>query len=242
MLKGGENPILTDRSVSPSISLTSEFRRMINQLQTPDENSVLRAEQAILEAAEYLFAEKGFDAVSMSAIASLANTSKPNIYHHFNSKKDLYLAVMHTAAQYSSALLDELADAPGTFQTKLSTFAAGQLGSIMAHKRRSQLILREALSGGSEKGRDIAKHVVGESFSRLVAMVRQGQQEDEFRADIDPTLAAFMIFSANVFFFQSAPVMRHIPEIQFTEDADSYLTGIMDILFNGVLQEGGGQL
>lgn len=212
------------------------------QLQNPDERSSLRGEQAILEAAEYLFAEKGFDAVSMSAIANLANTSKPNIYHHFKSKNDLYLAVMNTAAQYSSALLDELADAPGTFQTKLSAFAAGQLGSIMRHKLRTQLILREALSGGSESGRDIAKHVVGESFSRLVAMIRQGQQEDEFRADIDPTLAAFMIVSANIFFFQSAPVMQHIPGVQFTKDADSYLTGVMDILFNGVLQEGGDQL
>lgn len=212
---------------------------MMTQLQPSNEKIALRGEQAILEAAERLFAEKGFDAVSMSAIARLANTSKPNIYHHFKSKNDLYLAVMHTAAEYSSALLDELAEAPGTFQTKLSAFAAGQLGSILAHKRRTQLILREALSGGSERGRDIAKHVVGESFSRLVAMVRQGQKKGEFRADIDPTLAAFMIVSANVFFFQGAPVMQHIPGIQFTKDADSYLTGVMDILFNGVLQEGG---
>ncbi len=215
---------------------------MMTQLQTSDQRSSLSGEQAILEAAEYLFAENGFDAVSMSAIASLANTSKPNIYHHFKSKKDLYLAVMYTAAQHSSALLDQLADAPGTFQEKLSVFAAGQLGSILAHKRRTQLILREALSGGSERGRDIATHVVGESFSRLVAMVRQGQQEDEFRADIDPTLAAFMVVSANMFFFQSAPVMQHVPGIKFTENADLYLKGVMDILFNGLLKEGGDPL
>ena len=56
-------------------------------------------EQAILEAAEILFADKGFDAVSMSAIARLAETSKPNIYHHFKSKHGLYLAVMQTAAR-----------------------------------------------------------------------------------------------------------------------------------------------
>jgi len=214
----------------------------MNQPQALKQRSSLSSEQAILEAAEDLFAEKGFDAVSMSAIASLANTSKPNIYHHFKSKKDLYLAVMYTAAQHSSALLDQLADAPGTFQEKLSVFAAGQLGSILAHKRRTQLILREALSGGSERGRDIATHVVGESFSRLVAMVRQGQQEDEFRADIDPTLAAFMVVSANMFFFQSAPVMQHVPGIKFTENADLYLKGVMDILFNGLLKEGGDPL
>ena len=195
-------------------------------------------ERAILDAAEILFAEKGFDAVSMSAIARLAKTSKPNIYHHFNSKNDLYLAVMHGAAHRSAALLDALAQAPGTFRQRLEAFSAGHLDNILQHKRSTQLILREALSGGSQRGRDIAKHVVGESFARLVAMVRQGQREDEFRADIDPALAAFMIVATNLFFFQASPVLQHVPEAGFTDDANAYSNGVMDILFKGVLRDG----
>jgi TetR/AcrR family transcriptional regulator len=195
-------------------------------------------EQSILESAEILFAEKGFDAVSMSAIAKLANTSKPNIYHHFKNKDDLYLAIMKAAVHRSSVLLDALEDAPGTFRQHLSGFSAGQLNNILVHKRSTQLILREALSGGSRRGQEIAKHIVGEIFSRLVAMVKQGQQENEFRKDIDPALAAFMVVAANMFFFQAAPVMQHIPEAHFTKDASTYNKGVMDILFNGVLQEG----
>jgi TetR/AcrR family transcriptional regulator len=203
----------------------------------PLNKPVYTGEQAILEAAEILFAEKGFDAVSMSAIAELAKTSKPNIYHHFKNKDDLYLAIMKTAVQRSSALLDSLEEKPGTFKQRLAGFSAGQLDNILAHQRSTQLILREALSGGSQRGREIAKHIVGEVFNRLVAMVRQGQQENEFRKDIDPALAAFMIVSANMFFFQAAPVMQHIPEAGFTENASTYSKGVMDILFNGVLQD-----
>ena len=195
-------------------------------------------ERAILDAAEILFAENGFDAVSMSAIARLAKTSKPNIYHHFNSKNDLYLAVMRDAAHRSAALLDALAQVPGTFRQRLEAFSAGHLDNILQHKRSTQLILREALSGGSQRGRDIAKHVVGESFARLVAMVRQGQREDEFRSDIDPALAAFMIVASNLFFFQASPVLQHVPEAGFTNDANAYSNGVMDILFNGVLRDG----
>ena len=195
-------------------------------------------EQAILEAAEILFADKGFDAVSMSAIARLAETSKPNIYHHFKSKHGLYLAVMQTAARRSSALLDALAHAPGTFRQRLCDFSAGHLDNILQHKRSTQLILREALSGGSQRGREIAKHVVGESFARLVAMVHQGQREGEFRADIDPALAAFMIVAANLFFFQASPVLQHVPEARFSDDANAYSDGVMDILFNGLLRDG----
>ena len=195
-------------------------------------------EQAILEAAEILFAQKGFDAVSMSAIAGLANTSKPNIYHHFKSKHDLYLAVMKTAVLRTSALLDALEEAPGTYTQRLTQFAAGQLNNILGHKRSTQLVLRETLSEDSLHGQEMTRLVMGEVFSRLVAMVHQGQQENEFRKDIDPTIAAFMIVSANMFFFQASPAMQHIPDIEFTDDAGTYSRGVMDVLINGMLQKG----
>ena len=191
-----------------------------------------------MEAAETLFAEKGFDAVSMSAIARLANTSKPNIYHHFKNKNELYLAVMKAAVQRSSLLLDALEQAPGSFSQHLSEFSAGQLSNILSHGRSTQLILRETLSGGSQRGQEVAKHVVNEVFERLVDMIHQGQQAGEFRDEIDPALAAFIVVAANMFFFQASPIMQHIPEINFNDDASTYSRGVMDILFSGIVQPG----
>ncbi len=226
--------ILTDRSVSTTEQLKYEAMQTL-----PNSETVYSSgEQSILEAAEILFAEKGFDAVSMSAIAKLANTSKPNIYHHFKNKNDLYLAVMRAAVQRSSVLLDALEDAPGTFGQRLSDFSVGQLHNILTHNRSTQLILRETLSGGTQNGQEIARHVVEEVFSRLVAMVQQGQQENEIRNDIDPALAAFMVVAANMFFFQANPIIQTIPEIHFTNDAPAFSAGVMDILFNGVLRKG----
>jgi len=196
-------------------------------------------ELAILEAAEVLFAQKGFDAVSMSAIARLANTSKPNIYHHFKNKNDLYLAVMKTAVRRSSALLDTLEHAPGSFKQHLTEFASGQLENLLTHKRSTQLMLRETLSEGSQYGQEITQLAMGEVFSRLVAMVQQGQEEKEFRKDINPMLAAFMIISANMFFFQASPTMQNIPEVDFIDDTSAYSENVMDILLNGMLQKGG---
>jgi len=210
----------------------------MTQARPTTKRSPQSGEQAILNAAEILFADKGFDAVSMSAIAKLAETSKPNIYHHFKNKNDLYLAVMKTAVHRSSALLDQLESEPGTSAQHLYEFSAGQLSNILAHKRGTQLTLRDALIGGSSHGRDIAKHVVGEIFTRLVAMVRQGQEDGEFRRDMDPALAAFMVIASNLFYFQAEPVMQHIPETNIINDPGVFSSGVMDILFNGILQEG----
>ena len=205
----------------------------------PDSTKIYSSgEKAILQAAEHLFAEKGFDAVSMSAIARLANTSKPNIYHHFRNKSELYLAVMKAAVHRSSVLLDTLEHAPGSFSQHLSEFSAGQLTNILSHSRATQLILRETLSGGSQRGQEIAKHVVNEVFERLVDMIRHGQQQKEFRDEIDPALAAFIVVAANMFFFQASPIMQHIPDINFNDDAGTYSRGVMDILFNGIVEPG----
>ena len=198
-------------------------------------------EKAILEAAESLFAEKGFDAVSMSAIARLANTSKPNIYHHFKNKDDLYLAVMKTAVQRSSALLDSLEESPGSYAQHLAEFSAGQLQNILTHSRSTRLILRETLSISSPRQQEIAEQVVGGVFNKLVAMIRAGQQDNEFRKDLDPALAAFMIVAANMFFFQAGSVMQHIPETGFPNDSKLFNQGVMDIMFKGLLKEGKNQ-
>ena len=207
------------------------------QIEPTNKAKLSAGEQAILESAEILFAQKGFDAVSMSAIAGLANTSKPNIYHHFKNKHDLYMAVMKAAVRRTSALLDALEDAPGTYAQRLTQFAAGQLNNILGHKRSTQLVLRETLTENSLHGKEMTRLVMGEVFNRLVAMVYQGQQENEFRKDIDPTMAAFMIVSANMFFFQASPAMEHIPGIELTSDAGTYSKGIMDVLINGMLQK-----
>ena len=73
----------------------------------------------------------------------------------------------------------------------------------------------------------------------LGQLIHQGQLVDEFREDIDPTLAAFVIVAANMFFFQASPVMQHIPEIDFTGDSNAFSREVMDLLVNGLRQKGG---
>ena len=55
-------------------------------------------EKAILETAVRLFSELGFEGVSMRTVAREAGVSKSNIYHHFESKEALYLAIIRSSA------------------------------------------------------------------------------------------------------------------------------------------------
>lgn len=50
---------------------------------------------AILTAAKELFSARGFDGVSMAAIAKQADVSKLTVYNHFENKQSLFVAAIH---------------------------------------------------------------------------------------------------------------------------------------------------
>lgn len=66
-----------------------------------------RREQ-LLQIALGVFAEKGYHAASMNDIADAAGVTKPVLYQHFDSKRDLYLALLD---ECGSRLVEALAKA-----------------------------------------------------------------------------------------------------------------------------------
>ncbi len=69
---------------------------------------------AILQAAKQLFAEQGFDGVSMDAIARHAGVSKLTVYSHFGDKDGLLTAVVeaHCDQDLPIELFEPLPDVP----------------------------------------------------------------------------------------------------------------------------------
>lgn len=189
----------------------------------------------ILAAAESLFAEHGFDAASMSAIASAASVSKANVFHHFNSKHALYRAVLRHAVREVTQQLKHMGTRSGSVAGDLAQFARGHLSNILRHDRFARLMLREILSDMPAERLHIAQQVFGENFSELVSILRRGQERDELRTDLDPAMVAMLLVGANVFFFQACKLFRHFPEVSFADDPERYTRMAVDILIRGIL-------
>jgi TetR/AcrR family transcriptional regulator len=200
-----------------------------NQSASPD------AVDRILAVAEKLFAEQGFDAVSMNAIAESAGVSKANVFHHFTSKNALYISVLHNACRAAVQHLDDLSKDDAPLAERLPQFARAHLENLLEHTQVTRLMLRELLSDNPRQGQELAEKVYGEKFSRFVAILRAGQQAGELRTDIDPAMVATVLLGANVFFFQSRDVLRHFPDVNFIQDPLRYSTMLADILLRGIL-------
>lgn len=199
------------------------------------ENTDLSSVERILAAAEALFAEQGFDAVSMSAIAKRAEVSKANIFHHFSSKNALYLAVFGSACKESRARLEILETREGNFVERLAHFASGHLQAILEHSNMARLVLRDLLENGADKGKELAQQVFGPNFAKLVEIIRGGQTRGELRTDVDPAMVAVMLIAANVYFFEARDMLRHFPDVDFADDPEHYSAKMLQLMLHGIL-------
>jgi len=67
---------------------------MSDAAEKASEDVVSAKAQDVLEAAHELFMAKGYEAASMDAVAKAAGVSKATVYAHFNSKDELFAAIV----------------------------------------------------------------------------------------------------------------------------------------------------
>jgi TetR/AcrR family transcriptional regulator len=116
-----------------------------------------RSRKAILAAAETLFAERGFDAVSLQEIGDAAALSRGTPNYFFGSKHDLYVAVLERAfADREEATTRafepvrawcESARA-GSLRRPLTRAIESYMSFLLARPAFVRLIVREELRGG----------------------------------------------------------------------------------------------
>lgn len=192
--------------------------------------------EKILRAACELFAEQTFDAVSVNAIAARAGVSKANVFHHFSTKDALYIAALREACRDTTTLIESLSHPDsGTLSERLHRFSRGHLANILSQERAARLILRDLLEHGPQRGKKLAEQVFGQSFARLVEMLREGQKKQELDPDLDPAMAALLLLGADVFFFQAREVFRHYPDVSFANNPERYSQMLVDLLLRGLV-------
>jgi AcrR family transcriptional regulator len=107
-----------------------------------------------LDAAERLFADKGYDATSLSEVGALAGVSRATPGYFFGSKSDLYQAVLDRCfSEVRDAVRAGRARALASAQSPdaiLAGAVSDYFDFLAARPNFIRLIEREALNGGSQ--------------------------------------------------------------------------------------------
>ncbi len=189
---------------------------------------------AILAAAESLFAEHGFDGVSVNAVAQKAGVSKANVFHHFGSKDDLYVAVLNRVRSGFINHLLHLGGSADDTRRRLGQMAEAHLDNLLDNDALARLLLRESLEKSPGRSRELAQPLFEETFSHMVALVRAAQAKGDLRPGLNPAAAVMLLVAANMFFFQASDIVREFEGMEFAADADAFRTQVLEVLWTGL--------
>lgn len=122
------------RSNEPS---PERSRRPASQRSGPDTRAASKRE-AIITAAERLFAERGYDASSTARIAQEAGVPSGLVFYHFPSKLDLLLAIVHERPEPSQVSAVSVHNKPIRARLRQATRA---LAEELERNRYSRVIV-----------------------------------------------------------------------------------------------------
>lgn len=101
----------------------------------------------ILDAAEDIFAAKGYSATSLGDVADRVGIRSPSLYNHFKNKEALYEAVLERLLTDFSAPLAELDSGPVT-NDRVFQWLESIVRQHHANPNLARLLQHAALSGG----------------------------------------------------------------------------------------------
>ncbi|HZO09779.1 MAG TPA: TetR/AcrR family transcriptional regulator [Myxococcota bacterium] len=150
--------------------------------EAPTSPGVAARRRRILEAAARCFAKSGFARTRMEDVAAAARVSRALVHHHFGSKEELAREVQANILDEWSAAVDRAIEAAPSAGEAFAAWLRVNLTDTRRLPLLHAILADAALLASFE---DAARRSMAEWREKLVALLRRGQAQGEFRADLD---------------------------------------------------------
>jgi TetR/AcrR family transcriptional regulator len=170
--------------------------------------------QRILHAAEQAFAEEGMAGARTEQIARAADVNKALLYYYFNSKEELYGAVLESLFRQQrdtiAAARPDGAPQKGWSprQLELVAYVNGSFAFAAAHPNFPRIIQHEVMNRGAHF-RKLMRTYWLPLQRKLARTIEHGIRSGEFRR-VDPRHTVLSVVAMTVFYFAAAPVLREL--------------------------------
>lgn len=193
--------------------------------------------EKLIRAGIELFAEYGYDKVSIRQIAAAAGVNSSMISYYFNGKSGLYEAIIVELLQnfdkFFARIETDKIDPREGLKLYMRTI------SDIHHKYPPhfvKLVYREMLNP-SEVFEKVAIGKLRANVCILLKIVERGRQLGIFRRELDKEKILLMFVSVINFYFLVMPLHSRLIE-QDANFGGDYLKQVLDIFFNGIEVKG----
>ncbi len=140
----------------------------------------------LLQVARKVFGRRGYHTVTMDAVAREAGITKPILYDHFPSKRELYLALLEEDLQsLGDRLSDALESSPGNRERIRASFQA-YFDFVDDHAEGFRLLMQEAV-GGEREFRDMVfefRNRLLDQVTEVIVRESRGKLDRKEAADV----------------------------------------------------------
>lgn len=149
-----------------------------------------RKEQ-IIRAAMSLIAEQGLAGASMGRIAEIVSISEPAIYRHFESRREILLAVLDGVSMRLIATYNPEGDAVKRIKRTAEAF----YNFVMTHPEDARVLLEFVCSSPSEGLRDHVREKMLLIIGMARGLLEEGVRQGALKKNLDVNTKAWEIFS-----------------------------------------------
>ncbi|MBP2653968.1 MAG: transcriptional regulator, TetR family [Firmicutes bacterium] len=188
----------------------------------------------LLETATTLFAQKGFNGVSVRQLAEAANVNIAAISYYFRGKEGLYQAVLEEQFAPIAAALSQTKTANKLSATEQLSMYAKHIAII--HRQRplfTRFIFNE-VSNPTPFFDLIFKKYISKIFQFITGALTKGIADGDFAADLNINHAALSLAGIMNFYFIVNPLAKTIMPLDNTSDAEEYTVQAYRIYLDGI--------
>jgi AcrR family transcriptional regulator len=150
-----------------------------------------RTAERILDAAEELFAERGYNGTTLRDVATRVGVRPPSLYNHFTSKDALYAAVLERGLGPLMVLLARSAAAPADEPSDPGRLVSEVMAILARRPGLPRLVQHETLAGG-HRLTPILRSWIVPAFERAHELVAATPAAGRWSAEQIPLLVLAM--------------------------------------------------
>lgn len=177
----------------------------------------------ILQVAEQLFAEEGFDGTSVRDIAKKANINIAMISYYFGSKEKLLESLVLYRIKSMSLHLENLYQENISPIEKIEKLVAYYIQRVNQNRCMYQILHFELSNKKREINLQAFTEVKNNNLKLLENIIKEGQAQGMFQSNINVTLLPSTIIGSFIHFHMNKPYYKEILGLQTEADFENYI-------------------
>lgn len=158
--------MVTSRASKPDRPSTQSHDLQSGRLSAGERRALIE------DAAARLFAERGYSSTTVQDIVSAAGVSKPMLYRHFESKRDLQKKLLaRRRDELAAAPLDEFLRAPYSPEQRLPAMIDAWFAHVECHRHTSRNLFQDAV--GDPEIEALQRELRAQQRAADVALLRE---------------------------------------------------------------------